>query len=432
MAAQSGRLYSFVMPTPDIVLPDVPVPDPSPDEKAVALEPAPVAEAEEKLEAPVVEERWSRHQWQANVLWAAGVTATLTVVLCGLRFLPSVAWPLLLAAGFAYLCDPVVSALARRGLSRTWATSALLATGALVGLAGLLALVPLLLAQARSVPGYLRSAFDIAAPRIESLTGVELPDSLRELAHLGQSHIQELVTQVLPGAGSAFGKIVGGSLSVASFLVAALIVPVVGFFLLRSWPRTVERAQSLVPPRFRDTVTDRMHAVDRMLGGYIRGQFTLSSVLSVLYAVALSAIGLKLALVVALVTGFGNLVPYVGTSIGVALAVGFTLVDFGFDHHLLLVVGTYVVLGVAEGVFISPRIVGDRVGLSPASVIVAVMACGALFGFAGVLLAVPVAAVLKLVLSVGEQAWRQSDAFDVEEPPAPPEPTPPDPGPQPG
>lgn len=390
----------------------------SPEEVSLPIDsPAPAAEVSPP--APVAEARWTDDEWQANVLWSAGISLALAVTLSGLRFLPSVAWPLLLAAGFAYLCDPLVGALAKRGLSRTWATTALLGGGALVVVAGLLALVPLLLSQARSVPGYLRSAFDILAPRIEALTGVAMPDSLRELAHLGQNHIQELVTQVLPGAGSAFGKLVGGSLSVASFLVAALIVPVVGFFLLRSWPRTIERAQSLVPPRYRETVTGRMLAVDRMLGGYIRGQFTLSSVLSVLYAVALSAIGLKLALVVGLVTGFGNLVPYVGTSIGVALAVGFTLVDFGFDHHLLLVIGTYVVLGVSEGVFISPRIVGDRVGLSPASVIVAVMACGALFGFAGVLLAVPVAAVLKLVLGVGEQAWRQSHAFEAEPPPSP-------------
>ena len=113
----------------------------------------------------------------------------------------------------------------------------------------------------------------------------------------------------------------------------------------------------------------------------------MAAVLSVLYSIALSAIGLKLGVVVGFVTGFGNLVPYVGTRLlGLALSLGFWLVDFGADRHLAFVAITYAMLIATDGLFITPRIVGPRVGLSPAAVIVAVLTFGSLFGFAGVLL----------------------------------------------
>lgn len=394
---------------------------------------ASVPPAETVAEAPPIEEpsvaaapssvepdaAWSPEEWKANVGWAIGVTATIFLMFCALRFLPSIGWPLVVAVAFAYLFDPVVCALERRGLGRTAGTSAILGLGALLGAGALLALIPVLIAQARSLPRYVRRAVEVGVPKLESLTGLKGPESLDELAFFAQEHVQELVGQVLPGAGSAVGKIIGGSLSVASFVVAALVVPVVGFYLLQGWPEIVASVRALVPPRHREVVVERMKSVDRVLGGFVRGQLTLSLVLSVLYAAALSIVGLKLALVVALITGFGNLVPYVGTAVGVALAVGFALVDFGIDARLGFVVGTYVVLGAAESVFISPRLVGDRVGLSSAVVIVAVMTCGALFGFAGILLAVPAAGVLKLVAQVAERAWTHSRTFTGEAPSSP-------------
>lgn len=411
------------MKTSNVSVPATPIDDPpvaTPDapEPAAVAEPAVDAAPNADETVPVEPDApWTEDEWKANVGWAASMTTAIFLMFCVLRFLPSVGWPLVLAAAFAYLFDPVVNALERRGLGRTAGTSAILGLGALAIVGSVLALIPVLLSQARSLPRYVQGVIDVGVPKIEALTGVKSPDSLGEIASFAQENIQELVSQVLPGAGSAFGKIIGGSLSIASFVVAALIIPVVGFFLLQSWPQTLARAKALVPPRHREVVIERMASVDRMLGGFIRGQLTLSTVLSVLYAVVLSVIGLKLALVVALITGFGNLVPYVGTSIGVALAVGFTLVDFGIDAHLGFVVGAYVVLGVAESVFISPRIVGDRVGLSSGVVIVAVMTCGALFGFAGILLAVPAAAVLKLVAQVAEQAWTSSRTFEPTPPP---------------
>lgn len=348
--------------------------------------------------------RWSVDELRGNLGWAVLTTTTLLVVFLVLRVLPTVGWPLVLAAIFSYLFDPLVTTLARRGLSRTLTTSLLLGACVLVVGGGVFALLPLAIDQASNMPEYLQQAVVTLAPHVKRIAGIKLPATPAEVATFATAHAQEL----LAGVGAAARTILGGSLSVLSFLLGAFIVPVVAFFLLRSWPDIVSGAASLVPTLQRPAFEARMLAVDRMLGGFIRGQLIMAVVLSLLYSTALSIIGLKLAIVVGLATGFGNLVPYVGTATGVVLASAFCLVDFGPDYHLLLVVVTYAVLVTADSIFITPRIVGDKVGLSPAAVIVAVSACGALFGFAGVLLAVPSAAILKLVAGVCVQAWRQS------------------------
>jgi predicted PurR-regulated permease PerM len=231
------------------------------------------------------------------------------------------------------------------------------------------------------------------------------------VADLTGTNVGQLVARALPTAGSLVGTVVGGSLSALSFVGGALVVPVVGFSLLRSWPRLGAFARSLVPPAYREVMRGRTGELDRMLSGFVRGQLTMAAVLSVLYSGALSLVGVKLAVVVGLVTGIGNLVPYLGTVTGLTLAVVSCLVDFGPDIHSLLVVGAFGAIATADSLVLTPRIVGDRVGLPPAAVIVAVVVSGTLFGFAGVLLAVPLAAFLKLAGGVLVEAWRQSERY---------------------
>lgn len=317
-------------------------------------------------------------------------------------------WPLVIASIGAYLFDPVVVWVAARGLSRTAATAVLFAAGFLVSGLATLVLAPLVVAQVAKVPSYLAVTFESAVPRIEQALGGPLPSDVRTLAALASTHLEQILTRVLPTAGSLVGTVVGGSLSLLSFVLGALVIPVVGFFLLRGWPNVLAGANLLVPPRQRPFVRARMAEIDGKLGGFIRGQLTMAMVLASLYSGALSLIGLKLAVVVGLATGIGNLVPYVGTATGLLLATAFCLIDFGADYHLALVAGTFALLVAADGVFITPRIVGNRVGLSPAAVIVAVLTCGSLFGFAGVLLAVPSAAILKVVAQVAVDVYRQS------------------------
>jgi predicted PurR-regulated permease PerM len=321
---------------------------------------------------------------------------------------PSVGWPLLLAGASAYLLDPLVTRLARLGLSRT--TAAVLLYVGLLFVAGLalLLLVPMLVTQLMRLPAYVAHLVEEASPWFEAHLGHALPSDARTVADLTGTSLGQLVARALPTAGSFIGTLVGGSLSALAFLGGALVVPVVGFTLLQYWPQLGAFARSLVPPDHRDVFGERTRALDRMLSGFIRGQLTMAAVLSVLYSGALSLVGVKLAVVVGLVTGIGNLVPYLGTVIGLTLAIVSCLVDFGPDVHSVLVVGAFGAIATADSLVLTPRIVGDRVGLPPAAVIVAVLVAGTLFGFAGVLLAVPLAAFFKLAGGVLAEAWRQS------------------------
>lgn len=361
---------------------------------------------------PVVEmAAWSEDEWRAHTTWALVTTLSMVAMLSLLRFMPSVGWPLVAGAIGAYLCHPSVTSLSRRGLGRTGATAALFLLLGVVFLVAMVMIVPVLADQVARVPVYLEAALVAVGPTVRRFAGREMPASLSDLTALAEDHLQEIVTNVLPTAGSVLGIVVGGSLSALSFLLGAIVAPIVGFYLLKDWPGILARFDALIPPRQRPVVRRRMSDVDRKLGGFVRGQLTMATVLAALYSVALTLMGLKLAVVVGLVTGFGNLIPYVGTALGVTLASAFCIVDFGVDHHLMVVWATYVGLVTADSVFITPRIVGDKVGLSPAAVMISVLACGSLFGFGGVLLGVPCAAVLKDVITVSVQAYRQSRLY---------------------
>lgn len=354
---------------------------------------------------------WSAEEIRANLVWAGAMLALLAAVFALLVLLPTVGWPLLTAVVGAYLLDPLVTALAARGLSRARATLLLFGSGALVGGGGLLVLAPVLWRQAEGLPDYLVQTFSTVLPELQVRFGGALPGDWDGFVAWAESHLEEIVTQVLPGAAGMLRVVLGQSLSLLSFVIGAFVVLLVGMTLLERWPEALRAADALVPPRQRSVFRARMAEVDRVLGGFVRGQLTLAAVLAGIYSVVLSLIGLKLGVVAGLATGFGNLVPYAGTTLGIVLASGFCLVDFGVDRHLALVALTFAVVVAADQLFLTPRIVGNRVGLAPAAVIVAVLACGSLFGFAGVLLAVPSAALLRLVGGVLLQCHRQSRYF---------------------
>lgn len=335
--------------------------------------------------------------------------AVLLLLFVALRFLPGVAWPVLLATASAYLLDPLVTRMARTGLGRTRSTALLYVVFGVLAVVLAVLLGPRLAVQAARLPEYLFELGTGLLKRLE-LAGVAVPADWHALGAMVTADTG-LLSGMLPSAGRIIGSVLGGSFSLLSVLLPALVVPMVGFSMLRGWPDRVRQVRSLVPPAHRAVWDRHMRAVDVTLAGFVRGQLTMAAVLSFLYSTVLSLVGLKLAVVVGLVTGLGNLVPYVGTALGLLLSTAFCIFDFGVDYHLAMVIGAFALLLALDSVFITPRIVGNRVGLSPSAVILSVMLCGALFGFAGVLLAVPTAAVLRRVLVVATEAYRQSRLF---------------------
>lgn len=331
--------------------------------------------------------------------------------------------PFVLGAGLAYIGDPIVDRMQRWGLSRTVGVCVVFFGITLVGVAGLLLLLPMLQNQLATllanIPTWLAWLQD-QAPRF----GIVLPAD----AKLDAAGFKKLVAAHWSEAGGVLKEVwrhvsaSGGALLTA--IANLLLVPVVTFYLLRDWDNLVAWIRGVIPPRSLPRVGEMAQETDEVLGAFIRGQLTVMAALTVYYWIALWAVGLELALLVGLIVGLIAFVPYLGAIVGVLTAVIAMLVQ---TQELLPFVWLAVVFGVGqvlESNVLTPLLIGDRIGLHPVAVIFAVMAGGQLFGFVGVMLALPVAAIVAVMLRHAMREWLGSRMYQHGSPPAPPAPEP--------
>lgn len=204
---------------------------------------------------------------------------------------------------------------------------------------------------------------------------------------------------------------IGGS-ALLSFVGNLILIPVVLFYLLADWARFVERVQGLVPPRMRGNAIDFLDECDAVLGQYLRGQLLVMMVLAVYYAGALALVGFDLALPLGVFTGLAVAVPYVGFGLGLTLSLLAALLQFASLKGVLLVALVYGVGQLLEGFVLTPRLVGERIGLNPLAVIFALLAFGTLFGFVGVLVALPASAVMLVALRRARTAYLGSRLYN--------------------
>jgi predicted PurR-regulated permease PerM len=305
--------------------------------------------------------------------------------------------PFLLAALLAYLGDPLADRLEARRLTRSWAVVVVFTLFTLGLLLLLLLVAPLL---ERQISALLQSLPE----RIEWLRSQLMPWLER---HLG---IESLDPQLLRSglgehwrsAGSLLGALLSSvsqsGVAVAAWLANALLVPVVTFYLLRDWDRLVASLRDLLPRQVEPTASRLVGEIDEVLGAFLRGQLSVMAALAAIYSFGLWLIGLDVALLVGSIAGLVSFVPYLGFIVGIAAA-GVAIVMQ--THQLIDLLWVVMVFGVAqaiEGVLLTPLLVGDRIGLHPVAVIFAVLAGGQLFGFFGILLALPVAAAIAVLL----------------------------------
>jgi len=321
--------------------------------------------------------------------------------------------PFLLGALLAYLGDPLVDRLQLVRLPRTAAVGVVFAM-LLVVLVGLvLLLIPMIGDQIRalqaSLPAMLNWAQQTALPWLEQRAGIEFTDRLA-LDHLGRtlaSHWQQtgdIATQVLQRVSSS-------GLALFGWLANAALVPVVTFYLLRDWDLLVQRVHDLIPRRIEPTVSMLTRECDEVLGAFLRGQFMVMLSLGVIYAVGLWLVGLNLALLIGMLAGIASIVPYLGTIVGILAAAIAALFQFGDIWHLIAVAVVFGIGQMLEGMVLTPLLVGDRIGMHPVAVIFAVLAGGQLFGFTGVLLGLPVAAVVMVLLRHAHDVYKGSDLY---------------------
>lgn len=327
--------------------------------------------------------RASRQKWFWLTALALGVLA--------LYLLREVLAPFVAGAAVAYLLDPVCDRLQRLGLSRTIATTVVTLAFAVLLALLLILLVPAIYHQLvsfiESVPALVNSAHQRLQPLIEDLR--------KAVGRTGQ--IQQAAGDFLARAVNwtlqALGGVVTGGLALVNIISLLFITPVVTFYLLRDWDRIVRHVDLLLPREHAETIREQARLVNETLSGFVRGQAMVCLLLGSFYAVGLSLAGLDFGLVIGLLAGILSFIPFVGTIFGFVASVGLALAEFDEWHRVAIVVGIFLFGQFVEGNFLAPKLVGDRVRLHPVWVIFALLAGGTLFGFVGVLLAVPIAAV---------------------------------------
>jgi predicted PurR-regulated permease PerM len=344
--------------------------------------------------------------------WSAKIAlATVAGLLVLLYLLGPVLTPFALSAGLAYLGDPWVDRLQRWRLSRTAAVIVVfIALSALI-LPALVVLLPMLTEQIaafmRNIPEYLDWLQERGLPAL----GLRLPEGsipdpeeLRRMVSENWSQAGGLAKDVL-------GTLSKSGVALLGFIALLMLVPVVTFYLLRDWDRLVVWINSVLPLRSRDTIQSLARETDSVLSGFLRGQLLVMLGLGILYSVGLWLAGLQLALLIGLGAGLVSFVPYLGFIVGLLTASLAMLVQTQEMLPLLYVLVVFVIGQIVEGAVLTPWLVGDRTGLHPVAVIFAVLAGGQLFGFIGVLLALPAAAVIAVLLRYAASRWRESSAF---------------------
>ncbi len=351
---------------------------------------------------------------RVDLLWSGGMVALLALLFLLLSTVRGVAVPVLLSLAMAYGLNPVVTYLAKRRLTRTWAT-ALVFFGISLLLAGaILYLVPVFGEEAEKLPDFFTRASTQLVPKVEALLGVSLPELVRQRTAQIGDEASSLLKSAGPAAARILGAFAGNTARFLATVLGLFVVPVLGFFFLKDYPRLVEIFKGLVPRRSLPLVSKRFAEVDEVLSAFVRGQLTVGAILSVIYSTGLSLARIDMAIVIGVIAGFGNMVPYVGTTIGIVLALLGMVLSYQGLWQLAFVIGTFVVAQAAEGLVITPRVVGDKVGLPPVAVIIAILAFGELFGFVGILLAVPTSAILKVVARVVVERYKKTPLYTGE------------------
>lgn len=348
-----------------------------------------------------------RPNLRVDLIWAGAIVGTAIMVFALLMAASNFGVPLFLAVFSAYVLGPFVTVLEKRGLSRTAAVAVLFLIGLALTAALLLYLVPSLTHELAKVPAMLSKALAEVSPVLHDRFGIDLSPKLRSLTQEFGQRLAETGDDIWPVALKALGS----TASIVATLLALLVTPVIAFHFLRDAPRYEKLALTLLPPRFRAQILSRFAEVDRVLSAFVRGQLTVGAIYACIYGAGLSLARVDMAVGIALVAGFGNLVPYMGALAGIAL----TVMSFAVGTHAPWQVGvaiaTFGLVQLLDGILLTPRLVGGRVGLPPVAIILAVLGFGERFGFVGVLLAVPTTAALTVVAKVLVEQYRHSRLF---------------------
>lgn len=337
---------------------------------------------------------------------------TLVVFFVLVHLLSPILLPFVAGSVLAYFLDPAVRHLHRWGVRRSLATFLILLVFVLMLLLVIALLIPLLQLQAAELAHRGPALVADARQRVEQLMQLAqqqlAPEDVAKLRDVIGSGIADIA-----GWGVRFvqGLLTSG-IALANILSLVFITPIVSFFLLRDWDHIVARVDSWLPRQHLATIREQARLVDATLAGFIHGQLLVCLGVGVYYAAALSAIHLDFGLIIGILAGILTFIPFVGFATGFVLALGLALIQFGSLSGALWVVGVFAVGQVLESNVLAPKLVGQRVHLHPVWVIFALLAFGTVFGFLGVLLALPAAAVVGVLVRFLLGQYLRSPLYD--------------------
>lgn len=326
--------------------------------------------------------------------------------------------PFAISAVLAYFGDPVVDRLEkisvwRWKVGRTVAVSIVFVLMLALLSVILLILIPLLADQVRLLverfPQWVDWFSGTVLPWVAAKLGFELTDF--DPAQFSDM-LKEYWKEISSAAFNIIDFISRGGMAVAAWIMNLVLIPVVTFYLLRDWDLMVRGMHDLLPRHMEAEISGLASEVDKVLGAFFRGQLMVMLALGVIYTIGLSVVGVELAVLIGMGAGLLSIVPYLGSIVGVVIAAGAAIFQFHDWFHLLMVLLVFGVGQSAEGMYLTPKLVGDQIGLHPVTVIFAVLAGGQLFGFLGILLALPAAAALNVLVRHAHQKYRQSGLYN--------------------
>lgn len=349
------------------------------------------------------------------ISWRVDLAVFLTLlVFCLLTYvLGEAVTPFIIAMLFAYILNPAVDYLERRRVPRGAAIGIFAAlffaaiAGAFVGIVMVLKYeIPQLLAN---LPGYIETVKTDYLPYVQRVLGVTLDldmmvaDLKERLGHLSAENYAS-------AAGYAF-SIIAGTVNVLFALVSVFLVPVLMIYLLFDYNKMRAGALDIMPKGYREEIVERLKEVEGVLRDFVKGQLMVAFIMGILYSIGLAVVGVDMPILVGMLSGFGNLVPYLGTTIGLGISVILVLLKYHDLMHPGFVILVFILVQTAEAYVITPKVVGNKLGLHPVVIILSLLVFGKLLGFVGIILAVPIAAVLKVFIKSFAGSYMGSNLY---------------------
>jgi phosphoribosylaminoimidazole-succinocarboxamide synthase len=336
------------------------------------------------------------------------------LVLASIYFLRSIYIPIFISYFLAFLLNPIVRWLENRGFGRVGPIFLILLLVFALIIAFSVMMVPKIVVQLQQLFQRLPLLVDFLSERLG-------PISLRYLGYDVFSQWKDVLPTMIPEAAvypavSLLESVLSGTVKALTMVLTVLMIPILTFYILKDYYILNERLLQMVPRRYLTDVREVFRRLSIVLGGLIRGQFLVCAILAAYFSVALSAVGMEMALLLGILSGLMNLVPFVGPLVSLALALFLAVLGGAQITQCMAILGVYLVANLVDNTVLTPRIVGKQMGISPLTIILALLAGGELLGFLGILLALPVTAMVKVLGGYLQERYFASSYYKEEAP----------------